>query len=328
MTFQKWPSIEQFRNVVKGVSMQASYVGRDENNEPIYDGTRPKPSVSFTGTVKIHGTNAGIVLCEDGTVEAQSRERTLSFTSDNSGFFAWVKSLPDEVIKALFPDGPGVVFGEWAGRGINNGCAVHQLDRFFAIFGRKKGDEFVRLGDVLEFPEHRIFDIRRFGVYHTIINFDSEVEVATATQVLSDLTLAVEDKCPVGSHFGVEGIGEGIVWTSDEGPFHIFKVKGEKHSTSKVRTLVPKDVEKAASMEAFVEAVVTQNRLEQGLQVMRENGIAIERKTVGEYIRWVVNDVFKEEEDTMIASGLDPKATGRPISDKARRFYFAQPGLT
>lgn len=51
----KYPSIEQWRNVVSKVSQRTAYVGKDENGNPIYDGTRKKPTIQFVKTVKIHG---------------------------------------------------------------------------------------------------------------------------------------------------------------------------------------------------------------------------------------------------------------------------------
>ena len=59
-TFKRFPSIEQFRSVVKQVKDTSSYVGQDGEGKPIFDYTRPLPTITFTGTVKLHGTNAAI----------------------------------------------------------------------------------------------------------------------------------------------------------------------------------------------------------------------------------------------------------------------------
>lgn len=53
--FVKFPSIEQFRSVVASVNRKYNFVGLDENGDPIYDNTKPKPVLSFRGTVKLHG---------------------------------------------------------------------------------------------------------------------------------------------------------------------------------------------------------------------------------------------------------------------------------
>lgn len=53
--FISFGSIEQFRNVVVDVTHAAHYVGQNENNEPVYDKTRKKPTLMFTLSEKIHG---------------------------------------------------------------------------------------------------------------------------------------------------------------------------------------------------------------------------------------------------------------------------------
>ncbi len=91
-TFKRFPSIEQFRSVVKQVKDTSSYVGQDEEGKPIFDYTRKLPTITFTGTVKLHGTNAGIVKYSDGRLEFQSRERVLTLDYDNAGFMQQMMS--------------------------------------------------------------------------------------------------------------------------------------------------------------------------------------------------------------------------------------------
>ena len=50
-----YPKIPQFRNVVSAIKHQASYVGQDDDGQPIYDGSIRKPILTARGTVKIHG---------------------------------------------------------------------------------------------------------------------------------------------------------------------------------------------------------------------------------------------------------------------------------
>lgn len=129
----------------------------------------------------------------------------------------------------------------------------------------------------------------------------------------------------------LNSIGEGIVWKVaphnfvESKPFinwtesrFWFKVKGEKHSGSKVKKLASVNVEKVSSINELVEKVVTENRLLQGIQSMEE----ISMTNIGPYIQWVKNDVFKEEMDTIIESGLEPKDCISAISNKARKFFL------
>jgi hypothetical protein len=140
------------------------------------------------------------------------------------------------------------------------------------------------------------------------------------------ITERVEARCPVGWAFGVEGIGEGVVWTPADGDReskYWFKVKGEKHSSSKVATLAAVDVEVIRRKDELVQSVVTENRLQQGLDhFLNELKLDLEMRNIGTFLRWVFNDVIKEESDTIAASGFEQKELGKPISDVAKRFFM------
>jgi len=66
-------------------------------------------------TEKIDGTNAAVIIDEDGNVGAQSRNRLITPDDDNHGFARWVYGQADELARTL---GPGRHFGEWWGQGI------------------------------------------------------------------------------------------------------------------------------------------------------------------------------------------------------------------
>ena len=54
-TFVKFPSIEQYRNVVKNVKDRARYAGKDENGNVIFKNDVVYPTIKFMSTVKLHG---------------------------------------------------------------------------------------------------------------------------------------------------------------------------------------------------------------------------------------------------------------------------------
>jgi hypothetical protein len=66
-------------------------------------------------TEKIDGTNAAVIITEDGKVGAQSRTRLITLDQDNYGFARWVFNNRDALTEIL---GPGRHFGEWWGAGI------------------------------------------------------------------------------------------------------------------------------------------------------------------------------------------------------------------
>lgn len=88
-------------------------------------------------TEKIDGTNACVVVTEEGKVLAQSRTRMLSpvkfsdYGSDNHGFRAWVDAHADLLAPVL---GPGYHYGEWWGGKINRGYGCAPNERYFSLF--------------------------------------------------------------------------------------------------------------------------------------------------------------------------------------------------
>jgi RNA ligase len=81
-----------------------------------------------TITEKIDGTNAQVIITEDGEIEAASRSRIITPQDDNYGFAAWVDKNKAELLTL----GVGRHFGEWWGKGIQR--AYSKPERCFSLF--------------------------------------------------------------------------------------------------------------------------------------------------------------------------------------------------
>jgi hypothetical protein len=79
-------------------------------------------------TEKIDGTNAQVIVTEDGQIGAASRSRLITPQDDNYGFALWVEQNRDELLKL----GPGRHLGEWWGVGIQRKYGLHE--RRFSLF--------------------------------------------------------------------------------------------------------------------------------------------------------------------------------------------------
>jgi len=347
-TFIKFPSTGQFRDAIKQVQSTAKY-----HNVPV-------PKVRLQGTVKLHGTNAAVVINQKGEWWCQSRERIITPESDNAGFAAWVygnKEYWDNVAidlsGGILKDGECVqIYGEWCGGNIQKGVGLSYLPKMFVVFAIRfsedaEGKEWHSTRSWESFFDERgrpdnIYFSHNFPTYSVEIDFDTPTLVQNQ---LVALTESVEKDCPVarqllGPDEARELIGEGIFWSVspevnlDDNPDISqelyttlcdlrFKVKGEKHSASKVKTIAPVDEEKVKSVQEFVDYACTENRLKQGLDKLTEMGLEHSVRSTGDYLRWVVGDILKEELSTMIASGIEPKDVNGAISKKAREFFMS-----
>lgn len=341
--FVGFPSIEQFRNVIREVKLNTDYKGKDEDGKAIYRSEGLYPQITFTGTIKVHGTNAA-VLFDGDEMWCQSRSNIIDPLKDNAGFATWVHSkremfipLMQKMHRELGLDNNDIlaVYGEWAGGNIQKGVAVTGLEKFFAVFGVRviRGEEYTWVvpdfwhnnlgGDIFKRGE-RLFSIYDFPYHRVTINFNNPEE---AQNKLGELTLQIEEECPVGKYFGVSGVGEGIVWTAyrDNGQQYCFKIKGAKHSNSKVKVLAAVDTEKVANVKVMADKVCTENRMQQGRDwIINQEGVDASRpENLGTFLKWLNGDIFKEEMDTIVDSGLTPKEVSKEVNRIGREFYFA-----
>lgn len=337
----KFPSINQLKNVIINVKHRIYFVGKDENDDIIYDYTRSLPILKYQGTVKLHGTNAAVVCGEKGDdIYFQSRTNIITPLKDNAGFAFWANQNKDifkefrfDIMVALSRryifeyDTKVIFYGEWCGGNIQSGVAINGLPKMFVIFKIKVGDIWLNMEEFshIDSPEDNIFNIQNFKTFDIEIDFNNPQD---AQNKLIEITEEVERECPVGKYFGKEGIGEGIVWSCIEEDWnssaYIFKVKGEKHSVSKVKKLAQIDTEKVNSIKEFVQIVVTENRMNQGLDYLKENNLEFDVKNTGTFLKWLYQDIIKEESDVIVESGLEPKDVGSSISAEGKKWYFEQ----
>ncbi len=81
-------------------------------------------------TEKLDGTNAQVLITDEGKVFAGSRTRWVAVGQDNHGWAGWVTAHRQELL-AL---GPGSHFGEWWGSGIQRGYGLTKGEKRFSLF--------------------------------------------------------------------------------------------------------------------------------------------------------------------------------------------------
>jgi len=360
-------SIGQLRQAITTVSQRARYTGKDENDEPIYDKHIKLPTLTFTASEKIHGSNASVCFSNADGFWVQSRENIITLEKDNFGCAAWCEGNKDAWMNLIdiFATEYNVdldnniisIFFEWCGGGIQKKSAVSSLDKRAIMFQHFKVSPLVRTetpdpnapdpnaywletalntdktagpnGEAIHFADNEanIFNIMLFPHYEFEIDFE---QPKMCQNKMVEQVIEIETNSPVGKKFGVDGnVGEGVVCTAMfKDKLIRFKIKGEKHSASKVKTLKPVDEAKEQIKIDFVnEFACTASRLEQAWDKTFAVGATDEIKPVvektGDFLRNVITDVMKEESDIMEERGIDKSINGT-ISKVARGWFMEQ----
>lgn len=346
-----FPSIGPFRTVIADVTGQARQYDAD--------GNKKLPVHKFIGTVKVHGTNAAIGYQQGLGHWCQSRNMIITPTKDNLGFAEYMDPFADRlfaervlphcpIIRKSYERGQKIViFGEWCGGNIQGHVAIVDLPKMFLIFKVRviAGKTTIETNEtegasqptdkmnsfwippeewsIIKWHDRSIYNIYDFPTYAIDIDFK---QPELSQDELAEITEKVEKQCPVGEYFQRVGIGEGVVWTEwaqTRGDL-TFKVKGWEHSGTKVRKLADISTEKLNNIQEFVDYACTANRMRQALDYLREQQLTMEMENSRIFVKWLVNDIVKEEKDTIGDSNISAKDVGQAVSVKARAWFHQQ----
>jgi ferritin len=349
--FYKFPSINQYRHVCNSIrhKTQATMIRENEgaNHKFEYDSKnldldKFNPTLNYKGYIKIDGTNCAIINTPDNSLLYQSRSRPISIKDDHYGFsyFCDIEVKYDDWIQFFgsvsvnipegYENGDIIAYGEWCGPKIQKGIGLSKLpEKAFIIFGIKVAlseEDYVWLDlEALKAikPHARVHMITEFPSTEITIDFTTPQAVVGK---LIEETNKVEADCPVAKQLGVEGSGEGLVWHCTNTDFqhhkYWFKVVGERHSRNRVKNIVQVDPEQVKNENEFVHLVITENRLMQGVHVLEEMGIPLEKKSTPHFLKWMYADVIKEEQDIIDVSEVDPKRIGKLINARSKEWWL------
>ena len=348
--FISFGSIAQFRNILTNIQHQARYVGVDGTGEPIYNHDK-LPTLVGLATEKIHGTNAAVCYNHPDGFWVQSRKNIITAEQDNAGCAAHQLQYETEwkalIIELAKTHGVNLethtvsVYFEWAGGSIQKNTAVSGLDKQGFIFqhfkvsatepaidsdGNAESAEWFETknesGEWLGMADAKIHNIMNFPTREFTIDFDSTAKANN--DLIAYVTEVIEPNSLVGQQLGVkENIGEGIVVTLEyKGSIHKFKVKGEKHSSSKVKTLKAVDEVKENAKREFANYACPAWRLEQMWDETFPEGVEPEITEMGTFLRAVMADIRKEESDILQEKALTPKDVNAMISKLAKQWFM------
>lgn len=321
-------SIESLRHLCEGVNGYCEATGRDI-----------KPVVKFRGTVKLHGTNAGVHVLSHGVVTAQGRNSVLTIQQDNFGFAHFVhgreavfNNMHHALTNHQLINHELTFYGEWCGQGIQKGVGVAQVAKHFVVFDvyDHTDERWLDIVDEVKFSDELLATLNHFDVwlitqvptYEVTIDFNDPIPAA---ELISQYTLQVEAECPWAKFRGVEGVGEGIVWKAVNYPVNLyFKSKGEKHKKGGPKQHVAVDPEKVKGISELVDLILPEWRLEQGIQFLRENNLPVANTSTGQYLKWIAQDILKEESDRIAANPYPWKEIQGTVMVRAREYFLHQ----
>ncbi len=287
--------------------------------------------LDYTGTIKLHGTNAAIVKHPDSSITVQTRNRIISSTDDNMGFCSdfLYENLPDlneliTVVENAFANDVAnskhntvAVFGEFCGGSIQQRVALKDLPRMFVVFAVQINGIWMDMKKFNHplFPDRNIYNIQSFKTYHATINCrDPSLSIGDLSKVTDEVDLV----CPFALQLQVSGCGEGIVWSCDSNPTLdlYFKTKGKSHCSTESGY----DLKKAAGLHELVTSVITPSRLQQAICETFTNQ-SKEKNKCKAVINWLYADVIKEESDVIVASGLKQQDVKNAITSQGQKDY-------
>lgn len=267
------------------------------------------PVVQAVATEKVHGSNAGVGYNKKNGMFVQSRSQILTpkendnvacalYAFDKEETWTGLIEKIAELNKIDLDKNTIIVYYEWAGLGINKHTCIDGMKEKIAFIFRnckvvpndEDADQYWIPTCDLSSVENGIYNITNFKTW------EMDLDLSNPTQIredLSELLSEFEKNSPIGKRFGFDtNILEGFVVEFKMGEdLHKFKFKGDEH-VAKKKTVKenPYTDEDMAELFALSHKVTPSWRLE---QATTECGN--EMKDLGNVIRWVVNDIKKEE---------------------------------
>jgi tRNA-binding EMAP/Myf-like protein len=203
-------------------------------------------------------------------------------------------------------------------------------------------------------PDHRDVFVLPWLSPAFELDFADDAQLEQQAEAISDWVDRIEAADPwVAEAFGVQGIGEGMVLypqvdgadshdgdsqngdsqNGDNGNRHdhdgidrqflsewMFKAKGEKHQAVRQKRAAQIQPEVAKGVDEFSELVLTEPRLEQGVQEACQGQLEMSR--MGAFLKWISEDVRKECSVELEAAGLEWSQVGRALSTRARTWFM------
>lgn len=306
----KWPETERFSDIVQRAGYHAHL------------------KMTFLPKTKLHGSNVGLHVMPDGSLQVQKRTAMLTDNEDLHDIRSWVASL-----KVLPGARPVILYGEWCGPGINKGEAVQRIPgKTLFLFAALVDDTLVYKPYSLQKLVTETFapaEQNPVVIADNLppVTFDLQDEEQLQKQ-FSALVDEVEEASRVDrfikDHYGIEGTGEGFVFFPHSANIlsnwrrYLFKVKCKRHAETKKRKRIkPK---KPLGIDSFLDEHLTENRMNKIL-AEQFDGIA-DKHHMGKVLGAIMSDLKKETVNEMERAAFEWKDVHRYAPPRIKAWFF------
>jgi len=295
------------------------------------------PTITFKGSEKLHGENMAVCYSQ-GEMWVQGRNHIRTLLGDQNGMAQFVESTRDEWLKLFMQivhqeemddqDHTIVIDCEWAGGSIQKGnAACSGTDKGAYIFDycrvvpNDTDESQYKSTKDLNIPiDKSIYLMNSFASYEATLDFNKPQD---CEETLNQLALTIEENSPIAKFFNKsDNVGEGVyLWATYNGQVLRLKAKGLKHGGKpKVKKTNGHSLsdDQKATMEALADKLTPEWRLTQAITETE----ATEQKHIGKVLKWVMQDIVKEEQPTLEAAGIEFKQVQGFVVDITKDYYF------
>jgi hypothetical protein len=293
------------------------------------------PVLHFTGSEKIHGENMAVCYTKSVDIWVQGRNHIRTLLHDQNGMASFVKTN-ESIWKTIIINLAEkysvdlnthtlILDCEWAGGTIqkgNSACSGTPKAAYLFDFARVVSNEddsthYISTKGV-DAPMHYIFNVSKFSTYSITLDFNEPHLCEEQLKVLVD---KVEKSSPIAASFGKENnVGEGLVLsTFVYGELIHLKAKGNLHGGKpKTKTGKVLSPETQQAIIDVTDKVTPTWRIAQGIEETK----ATTKQDIGKLLKWINQDILKEDLHIITDSNLEFKDISRSVAKVTKEYYF------
>jgi hypothetical protein len=308
-----------------------------EEQKELLQNYKPKmPVLTFIGSKKLHGENMAVCYSQ-GELWVQGRNNIRTLLDDQNGMASFVDSTKnrwayifEEIVQVHNIDSYTnaiVIDCEWAGGNIQKGNAAcsgtdkgaYIFDYFRVVNNDTDESQSYSTTGLTVFPDDSIYLMSSFDRYEAALDFNNPTK---CEETLNTLALQIEGDSSIAKYFDKpDNVGEGAyLWCEYNGTMLRLKAKGDKHGG---KPKVKKDQnpiteEHTIKLVALADKVTPVWRITQAITETNST----EMKHVNEVMKWVIQDIAKEEMPVLHDAGIELKELNKYVTKIVKDYYI------